>query len=232
MKNKHLKLHLGIAFSVLCLCVSGVKNAVSACPGDPHFDRRSVIQFTGDALPPTYFHNYSTAQIESMRHIRIHSGLQHNPGLTLAEHQLKTDCQIGSLTHGRGKGVCVWMESLQLYFGFNKMDVFLSSNYAEGTCPYRIVLWHENQHVAINTRVFKKYRALMERAVRRERSIPTKGNPLSVGSLQQGKAVITAKIGRIVNPLYARFKNEVAAENAKIDTPANYRRTQALCKEW
>lgn len=206
--------------------------AFASCQGDPRFDRQSVIHLTGDALLPTYFHNLSTAQIESMRHIHYHSGLQHNPGLTLAEHELKTNYQISGLTHGRGAGVCVWVESLQVFFGFGKMDVYLSSQYAEGTCQYGVILGHENQHVAINTRVYRKYRALMERALLRDRRIPTKGNPLSVQSMAQGKAMIARLINGLTNPLYERFKREVVSENAKIDTIANYKRTQALCKEW
>lgn len=221
-----------LVFLFLASWSLGAGFGLAACPGEPGFNRQSVIHLAGDALPPTYFHNFSTAQIESMRHSRYHSSLMHNPGLTLAEHELKTDYQIGGLKHGRGQGICVWVESLNVVFGFIRMDVYLTSQYAEGTCPYRIVLWHENQHVAINTRVYRKYRVLMEQALRRDKTIPTKGNPLSVGSMNQGKSIIAARVNRLINPLYQRFKSEVTAENAKIDTMANYKRTQALCKEW
>jgi hypothetical protein len=158
--------------------------------------------------------------------------MMHNPGLTLAEHELKTDYQMGGLQRGGRAEYCVWVESLALDFSFRRMDVYLSSQYPEGSCQYDVILGHENQHVAINNRTLRKYYSLMRQALWKTRSIPTKANPLPVSSLNQGKAIIAARINGIVNPIYARFKKAVLAENAKIDTVANYRRTQAKCSSW
>ncbi len=206
--------------------------ALAGCPGDPKFDRHSVLHLSCTSLPPRYFHNVSTAQIESMRSAQFHRSMMHNPGLTLAEHELKTDYQMGGLQRGHLAEYCVWVESLGLDFSYHRMDVYISNQYAEGSCQYNVILGHENQHVAINKRTLQKYYSMMRKALWKARSIPTKANPLSVGSLNQGKAIIAARINGIVNPIYARFKKAVMVENAKIDTMANYRRTQAKCKNW
>ena len=204
----------------------------AACPGDPHFDRSSVIHLQNTPLQPRYFHDHNTSQIEAMRHSRYHSGSMHNPGITLAEHELNTGYQIGGVSHGRGRSCCVWVDSLQVDFSYHKMDVYVSSQYAEGSCPYQVVLDHENQHVAINQRVFAKYLDWMRRALAADRSIPTKANPLSVASMAQGKSAVSARVNRLLNPIYAKFKREVMVENGKIDTIENYKRTQAKCKNW
>ena len=224
--------YIKFAFA-LCLCASvvNIKDAKAACKGDPKFDRSSVIQVESTPIQPRYFHNLSTAQIEAMRNVRLNGPRMHNPGITKAEHGLKTDCLIGGLKRGRNQ-YCMWAESVLVRFSFNQMDVYVSSQYLEGGCAYQVILGHENEHVAINIRALAKYKGLMERALKRFRDIPTKANPLAVRSMQQGKAAISARINRVVNPLYAQFKKEVRDANDKIDTTANYRRTQAKCKDW
>ena len=202
------------------------------CDGDRHFNPQSVIHVVTDPIQVRYFHDHSTAQIEEMRNIKFHNRRLHNPGVTLAEHEFKMDYQVGGLEHPNQDGFCVWVDSINVSFSYAQMDVYISSNYPEGTCPYQVILNHENQHVAIDQRVLAKYRAIVERALRKSRAIPTKAHPMSVFSMNNGKAVIDARLNRIVNPILATYKKEITRENGKIDTPANYRRTQALCNNW
>ena len=202
------------------------------CPGDPKFDRHSILHLSSPPLQPRYYHNMSTAQIESMRHAQFHNKMMHNPGLTLAEQELKSDYQMGGMQRGRRAEYCVWVESLALDFSYKRMDVYVSSQYSEGSCQYNVILGHENQHVAINNRTLQNYYSMMQKALWNARQIPTRAKPLSVRSLSQGKAIIAARINKIVNPIYDRFKKTVMAENAKIDTIANYRATQAKCSSW
>jgi hypothetical protein len=217
---------------VLCLCFLAASDAFPACPGEKNFNRASVIRLESAPIQARYFRNLSTAQIEAMRHHDAAKTGMHNPGITVAEHELKTDCQVAGIQrNGRG-AICVWAETVNVTFDYRQMDVYISNQYAEGTCPYRAILAHENQHVAINLRVLKKYKILMERALKMDRTIPTKGNPLSVRSVEDGKKIISQRIERIVNPLYARFKREITLENGKIDTMASYRRVNAKCKDW
>jgi len=202
------------------------------CDGDQHFDPRSVIHVVTDPVQVLYFHNCTTAQIEQMRHLKFHNKLLHSPGVTLAEHEFKMDYQIGGLEHPNRDGFCVWVDSLNISFSYSQMNVYVSSQYPEGSCPYQVILNHENQHVAIDQRVLAKYRARIERALWKSRSIPTKARPLTVISMNNGKAIIESRLNRIVDPILAGYKKEITRENGKIDTPANYRRTQALCRDW
>jgi hypothetical protein len=202
------------------------------CDGDRHFNSQSIIHVVTNPIQVRYFHDHSTEQIEEMRNIKFHNRLVHSPGVTLAEHEFKMDYQIGGLEHPNQDGFCVWVDSINVSFSYAQMDVYISSQYPEGTCPYQVILNHENQHVAIDQRVLARYRAIVERVLKRSRSIPTKTHPMSVVSMNNGKAIIDARLNNLVNPILEAYKKEITRENGKIDTPANYRRTQALCNNW
>ena len=217
-------------FSALIVC--GVPLHAMDCDGDRHFNPKSVFRVATHSAQVLHFHNYTTAQIEQMRNVKFHNKLVHSPGVTLAEHEFKMDYQIGGLEHPNGDGFCIWVDSVDVSFSYAQMNVYVSSQYPEGSCPYRVILNHENQHVAIDKRVLDKYRARIERALKRSRSIPTKAHPMSVISMNNGKAVIADRLNRIVDPILAAYKKEIIRENGKIDTPASYRRTQALCNNW
>ncbi len=192
----------------------------------------SVIHVVTNPITPRYFHNLTTAQIEQMRHMQFHNNLMHNPGVTMAENEIKIDYKIGGKDHPRRDGFYVWTDTVNVNFSYARMDVYVSSQYPLGSCPYNVILAHENQHVSINTRLLTKYKALIERALKADRGIPTKAKPLSVLSMVNGRAIIAARINHIVDPLMARFKNEATKENGKIDTMKNYKKTQAKCKNW
>lgn len=215
----------------LCFYVFVSDRGIAACPGDPKFDHSSILRLTSPPIQPVIIHNLTTAQIQGLRKVRMPAKGMHNPGLTIAEQSIRTDYQIAGSHRGKGP-YCVWADSLNVEFCYTKMDVYVSSQYAEGSCPYQVILEHENQHVAINQRVLQKYFDLIQQALKKDRSIPTKANPMIVPTLERGKTAIAARVDHVVTPLYKRFIKEVASENAKIDTLANYKRTQAKCKEW
>lgn len=203
--------------------------------GAPYCQAKAVpsfIHFKSVPIRPHYNHGLTTHQIESLWVSRYHSPMMHNPGLTMAEHELKTSYQFQAMQRGQGGPYRIWASSVDVIFQYDKMDVYLSSKYPVGSCQYNVIFNHENQHVAINQRVLAKYKTLMLRALGSARNIPTKANPMQVSNLVQGKALIASRIDGILFPLYDRFKTEVAVENGKIDTMANYRRTQALCHSW
>lgn len=227
-----MKSNAAVLTMVIGLAVFATHLYAMDCDGDRHFNPQSIIHVVSNPIQVRYFHDYSTAQIEQMRNMKFHNRLLHNPGVTLAEHEFKMDYQIGGLEHPRRDGFCVWVDSVNISFSYAQMDVYISNQYPEGSCPYRVILNHENQHVAIDQRVLARYRTVIERALRKSRYIPTKARPMSVVSINNGKAIIDARLNRIVNPILEAYKKEIIRENGRIDTPANYRRTQALCNNW
>jgi hypothetical protein len=195
-------------------------------------DRPPLVHVTGNLLPPTYHHEYSTAQIEAMSGIQAPSRAAHEPGLTLFEYEVSSQYEMSEKGQSAAGPLLIWAKSVGVNFSVTRMEVFVSSQYARGSCQYEAVLAHENTHVAINERVYKKYRALLIQALGRDRALPTRAHPLRVSSEQEGEDILDRHIKGILTPLEDRFRAEDKRENAKIDTPASYARTQARCRDW
>lgn len=228
----HLRLKYFFVFAVALLL--GVWRAAWAqCGGGQPVNRAAVFQVTNVPIEPLYRHDLTTAQIEGLQNsVKFTSRNLQEPGLTAAEQELNTNFQCGALETVHNRRYCVWADSVEVEFSYTKMDVYVSSQYPVGSCAYRVILAHENQHVAINNRALQKYLDLMRQALRRNRTIPTKDHPLVTSSFKEGQDIIAARVSRIIQPLYGRYKQEVLRENRKIDTMRNYRRIQAQCKDW
>jgi hypothetical protein len=125
---------------------------------------------------------------------------------------------------------CMWVESGDVEFSRVKMDVYITSNYAEGSCEFEVVRAHEETHVAIYERVFDKYLARMEAALSQDRRTPMQGNPFLARSRRSGKAALSTILDDLVNGLFADFNSESQRENAKLDTPERYRAESAKCR--
>lgn len=211
----------------------GCGTAFAQCAGGPPVNRNAIFHVVNVPIQPTYHHDLSTAQIEGLAtSVKFTSRNMQEPGLTAAEQSLETSYQCGALENTGTHRVCVWADSVEVDFSYTKMDVYISSQYPKGSCAYGAILEHEDQHVAINQAVLRKYVALMKQAIRRDRRIPTKTRPLSMGSFKQGQDEIAARIARIIQPLYQGYKREVLAANKKIDTMRNYQHIQAKCRDW
>jgi hypothetical protein len=194
--------------------------------------RSALIHVTGNLLKPTYHHEYSTAQIESMSGLRAPSRAAQEPGLTLFEYEISSQYEMTELGRNPTGPLQVWAKSINVNFSVTRMEVYVSSQYPVGSCQYDTVLAHENSHVAINDRVYRKYKALLIQALRRDRNLPTQAHPLRVSSEQEGEDILDRNIKGILTPLETRFQAEDRRENAKIDTPSSYARTQAKCRDW
>ncbi len=203
------------------------------CGGGPPVNRNAIFHVVNVPILHTYHHELTTDQIEHLQtSVKLTSRYMREPGLTAAEQSFQIESHTEGVEDPRTRRYCAWATSVEVDFSYTKMDVYISSQYPEGSCPYRMILAHENQHVAINQRVLKKYVALMKKAIRRDRSIPTRNRPIQVGSVKEGEDIIEARVNKIVQPLYEGYKKEVLRENKKIDTLRNYRRIQAKCKDW
>lgn len=207
--------------------------AWAQCGGGPPVDRAAVFRVVNAPITPFYHHNLTTAQIEGLQNsVKLTSRNLQEPGLTAAEQELTTNYQCGALETVPNRRYCVWADSVEVDFSYTKMDVYISSQYPEGSCAYRAILAHENQHVEINRRVLAKYVELMRRALRGNRTIPTKDRPLVAASFKEGQDIISRRIQRIIQPLYRHYQKEVLWDNRMIDTMKNYRRIEEQCKDW
>jgi hypothetical protein len=214
------------------LGVLGGEMVLAACPGDPKFKRASVFKVTTPTVTTRYFHDRTTAQIQAMWRSKSHGAGRHNPGLTVFEHQVGSGFQVVGESLRGGKGFCLWAEKVEIDFAIKKMDVYVSRQYAFGSCQYKAILDHENTHVAINRRVHQKYRMMLQQALRADKTLPLEGNPIQAASVAEGQKVVSRKLEALVQPIVRAMEAELRAENAKIDTPDSYRKLSGRCQEW
>ena len=192
----------------------------------------SIVRFTSSVPPANYLHDHSTAQIGALRHQRFHSRAQHTPGLTIAEQELKSNFEMET-SHRPGSGFYLaWAKAINVDFSYTRMDVYISSQYGEGSCPYRVIRDHENQHVAINTQTLQNDAEKMRQALLTCPDFPTRDHPWKVKSQSQARAALKKKVLGLIDPAYRKYAEEVVRANARIDTPENYRKTQSLCQDW
>jgi len=192
----------------------------------------SFIHFTSTIPPTRYILDHNTAQIGALRHQHFHSRAMHTPGLTIADEEMKSDFGMETLRRAGSRVYQVWTTQINVGFSYNRMDVYISSQYGQGSCPFKAIFDHENQHVAINTQALQKYAGIMKQALENYQGFPTKDHPWKVGSVSKARSVLKKNLLGILNPIFHKFAEEVIRENAKIDTPENYKRTQALCRDW
>ncbi|HVM33013.1 MAG TPA: hypothetical protein VMU88_07750 [bacterium] len=193
---------------------------------------RPDIQVISAAAPLQIYHDHSTAQITAMRHIRFPSPHMHSPGITVAESELKTSYELKFRPRPHSTQYEFWATSVTVVFDYVRMDVYISSQYGEGSCEYNQILAHEKQHVAIDEQTLEKYKNRMAYALKHSRLIPTAFRPLVARSPEEGKAILTKRVLGIVNPYFKQYHHEVRVRNAWIDSPANYHRVQARCNGW
>jgi hypothetical protein len=126
-------------------------------------------------------------------------------------------------------GTCVYLEKVIATFGLRDITVHVAAEFQPGTCEYKTVLDHENQHVAINKGVLQEVapqvRLSLERLLGEER-------PMFSTDPERATRVLLDQLTQGMQPMVDGFESELDRRNAGIDTTQNYEATAALCRNW
>ncbi len=192
---------------------------------------RPDIQVTGQEAQPTYHFDLPTARIEKVNKQWVASRNQNEPGLTEMYYSWSTDSNIESTPPREGE-LQIWCNTVTADFSIKKFDVYISSQYPKGSCPYQVILDHENTHVAINQDTYRKYRKILEETLRNDPNIPTQSHPWKAKTFKKGCYMVKNYLAGVVGEVVRKFWAEEGLANAQIDLPSSYRATQAKCKDW
>ena len=149
-------------------------------------------------------------------------------GVTYAtpEFNIEASSRIESRESGRA---CVYLSKVTVELGFRDLDVYVASEYPPGTCEYKAILDHENQHVAINTQALSTHaprmRLALERILGEERPVAT-GEPNRV--TKQILDRITQRMGESLQAFY----KEMDTRNGILDSASNYEAIANICRDW
>jgi hypothetical protein len=189
-----------------------------------------TVNFKTRAPMPVYNNRLDVTGMRNLfatRGMALSGPHQRALGVTFVETQFSLSGS--SEARKSGRGFCVSLDSVDATFGWDRMEVFVASEFHPGECPYAAVLDHEDQHVAINQDTLKEYapqlRALLEKAVAEER-------PMFVLNPQGGADLLLQSIHQRIARQFDQFQKALAERNGRIDTNSNYDAIAALCPDW
>lgn len=126
-------------------------------------------------------------------------------------------------------GYCAYLEEVQADFGLDEVQVYVGRRYSKGTCEYRTILDHENEHVSINNAIVKEYGPRLGRSIEQQLSFMP---PLFAPSGDNGARHVVPELQQRIEPVAQAFQREQRRQNAAIDAEKNYGALQRLCRDW
>ncbi len=189
------------------------------------------LSFSTQLSEPTYHFDRSiqeVRQLYTVRGNRITRAHQNAIGLTYAETLLSLGAATRAVPRQRS-GYCVYLQEMEATFGFGRFDVYVGSEYPPGSCEYRTILDHENEHVAIFRDLIREFGGRMRSAIERElRNL----EPVFAPSIEVGTDLAISRLQERLQPTIQAFEAESRRRNGRIDTQGNYLALQELCSNW
>ena len=125
----------------------------------------------------------------------------------------------------------MFVEKVDIVLSFPAVDVYVAKEYAPDSCAYRVILAHENRHVAIArdhvARHTPKFRLAVDSL-----QMPTARTPRAVASIAEIQRQLEAELKRVLTPAFEQFRAEMQRAQAAIDTPAAYAESKKQCTDW
>ena len=126
---------------------------------------------------------------------------------------------------------CFWVRRTELTIHHPSPDIYVAREYRRGTCPYRAVVAHERQHIRTSRELINRYIPRL-RWVLTSLRIPTGQRPVLVGSPGAAESEVRALMKDLAEPLFHEMAEALGAAQAKIDSPASYKRLFKRCRRW
>jgi hypothetical protein len=199
--------------------------AANAAPRAPYY-----IAFTHGTAPPEPDHSQvnpgpSNSDADHAGYVRAR----------LRRH-LSAAWDFGTATgEGADRTVPVSVRSANITFNLDPIEVFVSSRYAVGSCPYRVTLAHELEHVRAYQRIFREHRqSMIDEA--NSVPLPTTASPQNVpaGSVGTEQDRILEPVVDAINRVRATILSDMNDDREEKDSAESYQRVFDQCPdhEW
>lgn len=149
-------------------------------------------------------------------------------GLTLTELQYRIAIKLEALPLGASR-YCARLTAVEASLGYDKIDVFVASEYRPNSCAHRSILDHEMTHAAVFQRALDTY---YPRVQRRIDLVARSIGPISAASPASAAKRLQQKLKTEIDPLFRQLNRQLDIDNARLDTPERYRQEQARCSDW
>lgn len=170
-------------------------------------------------------HDLSRAQLSTFAGRKWSSAVPEGFTDTAYEHQLSASIQ----SRLNRSGGCHYLRAVTLKFKIRPIMVYIAKEHPPGSCPYKVVRDHEDEHVAIFRSSLDEYLPLIEAKLERT------AWAMKPSSASSGKRAINqflATLQRSIDPILDRMEHSMRSRHAEIDTPRSYRMLSAQCDDW
>jgi hypothetical protein len=129
----------------------------------------------------------------------------------------------------------LYAQSVNVFYRLDPLEVYVSSNYTVGSCPYRVTLAHERSHIEAFARIFHEGRDTLVRDLNAvhvpTRNMPTFVAPADVSAFQDALGV---QLGDVIRAHSRSVVTLMEADRNTKDAPASYAAIYAQCPagEW
>lgn len=213
-----------IVMAALLAAVGPVYGA--SCP-PPGTEVNPPVRLSTQLPQPTFANNLSRKQLAAIGHGNTLD--PHHAGLTRTQTAFSVRPNLRFFRLSDGK-LCAQITEIEASWRATQLHVDVASEYRSGTCPYREVWEHENQHVQIARNQF----TIAEQQLRSRLAVQAAAvRPFIIsGTPDQAAREVAARMMAAMQPVLDAYRMESERANAAIDTQENYRRVTARCADW
>lgn len=197
--------------------LAGNASAAETSPRQPRIGVHVEVD-----TPPLTIHERSDPLLP-----RGGSGVQRVGGLALLELSMQAEYDMTLVSYSSGESL-FWVSGIHLTLAYRNPEVYIAGRYREGSCEYRSVRDHEDEHVAADREVVKSFAERMESALRAG-DWPTYNNPRPASSMEEGKADTATRLQALIRPVFEELKERRREVGLALDLEENYQRTHQQC---
>lgn len=200
-----------------------------ACPHEGVPDRASVVRVAHAPLKAALRRDLTLAQIAALGDGVGFGRLQ---GLTIVDHSFERKW-ARTITSSRKPGrMCVWLTSFVVDLSPAKAEIFVPSEYPDGSCEESEVARHEREHEEAHRASLDEFAQRLAKDFEAADWLPVAGAPLEVADEAEADRRLDAAFERIFVPARESFMEALGKRNAVLDLPANYRWVTSRCRGW
>lgn len=138
--------------------------------------------------------------------------------------------ELQSLTSSDGKA-CVWISKVNIRLRYQPV-VYISREFARGTCYHNVVLEHEHRHVAVDRALLVMFGPELQAAIQQTASTQGRVGPISTSQLQAVSQDVNDAMERKLNEMMNNLSIVRKNRQGQVDTPQEYAHVQGLCQNW
>lgn len=132
---------------------------------------------------------------------------------------------------GQDDGFCFWVTGIGVKLYYRSIDIYVAKEYKPGSCNYRVILQHEQDHVTAAHRNLNRFAPTVRGALT-SLLIPKASAPVKVASPKAAEAEFQRLYKKLLEPVYQEMLVALQKAQGQIDSPGEYRRVHKLCRKW